>query len=1031
MRAFSGPLRCPRGRPLAGRDVPQTGDAGRCRRAGCGGLALLLLCACGKTAAGPGDSGVDGGLQSDGGTGDGGSGDGGTGTRPPEVKVKAIFPGSGASSGGGTAMVTGSGFVEGFALRGGGEVSKLTTVRIGGAAGTNVDVIDDNRLELTLPAGAPGAADVSVTNPNGTGTCTGCFRYVAPVKVTSLEPGSGPTAGGTAVTVHGDGFTGDLLLTIAGRELISLQIKDAQTATGVTPQGAQGGADVLAITRDGRGELRRGFIYADPVRVDAVTPPAVPTAGGTRIVVSGAGFGPLAQVKIDGAGAVSAWVDDAHLDLYAPAHAAGAVDVSVDGATLMRGLTYADPGPLALYAVQPARGPVTGGILVHVLGSGLSGAEVRIGGSLATPHPVSDVQLDVDLPPAPAPGLVDVEVRAAGASQVLAGAFRYDPALSISAIAPAEGPAAGGTAVTLTGAGLDSVTELRIGALDATSLQSALSAVTPVGSPGPADVVALTADGREARLANGFTFTAPLSISQVSPALGAQAGGTRIALYGRGFGPGLSAGIDGKPVTALQVVSPTQATALTPAGTPGAKPVRVARVAAADTLASAFTYFDPSSDLGGGSGGPLLGVLNVTVLEYSAFKDGGVQGATVQVVLPDAAVLTALTDANGQVTFSDPRLVLPVQVTAMKASYDAVTIAGVTTANLTVGLYGPPGPPPPPPDPPPPPPPPLQPASVAGHVYGFKLAPGTVLSATQSAVARVAIARSGIYSLPPFASAVVPQTVRSDGGGFSYDMLYSLSPMTLYAVFGIEDSATKPSTFEPLLLGVRRGVQPDPKKPVTDADIILDTHLDQSLEVTVLDLPSASGGHDAFVDLDLGQSGAIPFDRALQNSDPYHLRFNHLPRSAGQGFVFVDQYGRWTGSGIATPVTIYLRRVFGDLSGGVTLGPLLPFPVVQPVANGVFSWTLAPSALQPNLQQLSVNDSNGTQDTSWGVLLPGPARSIAMPDVLRARLAKGVHGFSIVTSVAPSFDFAHWNYADLYSGSWTAYSYADGSFTVP
>jgi hypothetical protein len=298
-------------------------------------------------------------------------------------------------------------------------------------------------------------------------------------------------------------------------------------------------------------------------------------------------------------------------------------------------------------------------------------------------------------------------------------------------------------------------------------------------------------------------------------------------------------------------------------------------------------------------------------------------------------------------------------------------------------------------------------------------------------VAHVSIARAGIYSLPPFAAAVQFKTVTTDGAGYLYDQLYSLSPTTLYAVFGIEDSATQPPSFVPLLLGVRRGVQPDPVRPVTDADIILDTHLDQSLDVAVLDPPGAGGGHDAFVDLDLGQSGAIPLDRALQNSDPYHLRFTHLPQAAGQGFVFVDQYGRWTGSGIATPVTIYLRRVFGDLSAGVTLGPLLPFPVMQPVSNGVFSWTLAPSALQPNLEQLAVSDSAGKQDTSWSVLLPGTARSIAMPGVLRARLANGTHGFSIVSSVAPSFDFAHWNYADLYSGSWTAYSYADGSFTVP
>src|SRR5712691_213025 len=399
--------------------------------------ALLVLCACGKTAAGPADSGnpaFDAGQTG----GDGGSGDGGAST-PPQVKVKAIFPGAGTTPGGGTAMVTGSGFVEGFALRGGADVSRVTTVSIGGAAGTNLEVIDDNRLELTLPAGAPGAADVSVTNPNGTGTCAGCFRYVAPVKIASVQPATGPSAGGTPVTVHGDGFTSDLLLTFDGRELISFQIKDAQTATGTAPPGAPGGADVLAVTRDGRGELRRGYIYADAVRVDAVTPPAVPTAG-TRIVISGAGFGPLAPVKIDGAAALSAWVDDAHLDLYAPAHAAGAVDVSVDGATLVHGLVYADPGALALYAVQPARGPVTGGISLHVLGSGLSGATVLVAGVPATAHPVSDVQVDVDLPPGAAPGLADVTVQASGVSQVLAGAFWYDPAFSISAIAPGEGP---------------------------------------------------------------------------------------------------------------------------------------------------------------------------------------------------------------------------------------------------------------------------------------------------------------------------------------------------------------------------------------------------------------------------------------------------------------------------------------------------------------------------------------------------------------------------------------------------------------
>jgi hypothetical protein len=293
----------------------------------------------------------------------------------------------------------------------------------------------------------------------------------------------------------------------------------------------------------------------------------------------------------------------------------------------------------------------------------------------------------------------------------------------------------------------------------------------------------------------------------------------------------------------------------------------------------------------------------------------------------------------------------------------------------------------------------------------------------------VSIARPGIYALPPFATPPQFVTVDADGGRFTFANLYSLSPTTFYAVFGLEDASATPPSFEPILLGVRRAVQPDPKTPVTGADIILDTHLDQTVDATVLSPPSAPAGtlgHDAFVDLDLGSAGAIPLGRVFQNSDLQHLRFRHLPQAAGQGFVFVDQVGQWTSSGLALPVTRYLRRVFGDVSGGVALGPLLPFPAIAKVPfDGTLSWALGPSALQPNLQQIRLDDA------SWQVVLPGEARSVTLPPFIRARLAPGTHAWSITASTAPGFDFAHWNYQDLNSGSWTAYAFADGTFTVP
>ena len=989
-------------------------------------LLIAALCACGRHSPGAVDAGGDGGPD-DGGVIVGG-GDGG-GIPIPQVVVKSVLPASGPTGGGGSVMVDGSGFVQGFALHGGSAASSETSVSFGGAAATGIDVIDDNRIELTVPPGAAGRADVKVVNPNGSGACTGCYRYVTPVKVSSIAPATGSTAGGTAVTVKGQGFSSDLLLTIGGRELIGLSLVDAQTATGRTPPGPAGAADVLAITPDGAGELRSGYVYADALRVDAVAPLVVPTAGGARLTVTGAGFSAGAQVQVGGATVASAWVDAQTLQLIAPPHAAGAVSLTVDGAATT--LVYADAGGTrTAYAVAPSHGPAAGGIAVHILGTGLTGAAVTIGGAAAAALASStDVELDVTLP-AGTPGPADVVVGA----QTLAGAFVYDAPLAVSAVAPAAAPASGtpATQVTLTGVGLDQAAHVFIGALEAaivgTPSATSLTATAPAGSPGPADVVVI-AGSRTARLAGGFTFTTPLAISQISPSLGAQAGGTRVNLYGRGFSAPLAATIGGAAAAAVQVLSPTQATALTPPGTPGARDVGIAAAGQSAALPQSFTYFDPTNPLVGAGGGLLLGVLNVTVLDFSAFKTGGVQGATVLVTLHDGARLSGLTDANGQITFSDDRLVLPAQVSAIKDQYDAVTVGEVSTANLTVYLSGPAGTPPPPPTNPPTPPPPLPTSTIGGHVYGFKLPPGTVLADNQRAVARVSIAAAGIYSLPPFAGAPPFLTVTSDGGSYSFSNVVFSLQLTLYAVFGIEDTAAH--TFAPVLLGVLRGFQPVPETNTTNADIILDTHLDQSVQVTIDSPPSVLGGHDAFVSLDLGPAGAIPLDRVTENADPSHFTFHNLPQASGQGFVFVDQYGAFQNGAVTPPVTVYLRRVFDDLSAGVTLGPLLALPVVTQAGPAGFAWTLGPSALQPNLQQLRVGDGTQLQDTSWRVLMPGDARQMALPDPVRQRLLTGAHPYTLTLSVSPAFDFAHWTDEDLGSGSWTAYAYTIGSFTAP
>jgi hypothetical protein len=470
-----------------------------------------------------------------------------------------------------------------------------------------------------------------------------------------------------------------------------------------------------------------------------------------------------------------------------------------------------------------------------------------------------------------------------------------------------------------------------------------------------------------------------------------------------------------------------------PSGSPGPTEVAAALGPSADRLAKGFTYFDPQGAQAGASGGPLLGTLNVTVIDASAYAKGNVPGASVDLLLADGTALHRLTDARGQTTFADLRLLLPAQVSVSKPLYDATTVLGQATEDLTVYLRGPAFPPPPPPSGNPPPPPPLQTATVGGHVYGFKPPADLVLGPGQRLVAYVRTTRSGLFAVPPFSPESQPIVVAQEGGSWSLDTT-NLSPFTVTAELGVEETLGQNLTrFTPLLLGVHRAVQANPDKPVTDADLILDTHLDQQATATFTGLPAPPPGqtlsHQAGVSLDLGSAGLVPLPGVSGATGP-QLVFSHLPLASGQGLVFIDevQSGR--------SVSVYLRRVFGDVLGGLLLGPFLGGPAVvapadgQPLPagfDGLFRWTL-PDGQAPNLLQLQLSGDG----LHWSAVMPGDTTQVALPDAVRSQLSSGkTYSWTLTGSFAPGFDFTYWVTSDLYGSSWTAYAYTSASFTVP
>src|SRR5262249_53365934 len=125
---------------------------------------------------------------------------------PPSVLALDVT--QGPVVGGTTVVLTGLSF------------SNATQVYFGNVAATSFTVRSDTRLSAVAPPQSAGAVAVTVVTAAGTSAVTdaGQFTYTQDVPtVTGLGTTSGPTAGGTLVTISGTNFTGATGVSFGGR----------------------------------------------------------------------------------------------------------------------------------------------------------------------------------------------------------------------------------------------------------------------------------------------------------------------------------------------------------------------------------------------------------------------------------------------------------------------------------------------------------------------------------------------------------------------------------------------------------------------------------------------------------------------------------------------------------------------------------------------------------------------------------------------------------------------------------------------
>lgn len=269
-----------------------------------------------------------------------------------------ITPDEGPQSGGQAVTITGSGFIP-----------DGTEVTFDGVAATDVEVAGDGMsLTAVTPAGAVGPAEVVVTTFAGAAEPLD-YTYLADgsdTEVDDLSPTSGPTTGGTTVTITGTGFTGATGVTFGGVAGTGFAVNDAGTTiTVVTPPNPAGQVPVELVFPAGT-VAAGSFRYLGPA-VDSIDPDQGPAAGGTLVTLSGSGFV---------AGQTSVVICDVTIP-------PDQVEVSGDGSSLTFVTPGCAPGTSGVVVVTPdgASAPVgfeflgeslaaTGGSLTGLLAAG-------------------------------------------------------------------------------------------------------------------------------------------------------------------------------------------------------------------------------------------------------------------------------------------------------------------------------------------------------------------------------------------------------------------------------------------------------------------------------------------------------------------------------------------------------------------------------------------------------------------------------------------------------------------------------------
>lgn len=219
-----------------------------------------------------------------------------------EEDLISIDPNTSLTVGGGTATITGNGFITASD-----DSAVLTRVYFGTVQATGVIVDSSTQIRVTIPPHAPGTVNITVLQ--GTQGSEGgdyaasfnssmqnAFTYEFEGESGAVVPSRGYISGGDTVIINGEfdqNAINNTSVTFGGIAVTAINSISPTQIEVVTPAGVGLGlVDVVVTQYSNQMVSANAFTYIPPLTITSISPDHGPVGGGTEVTITGVSFLP-------------------------------------------------------------------------------------------------------------------------------------------------------------------------------------------------------------------------------------------------------------------------------------------------------------------------------------------------------------------------------------------------------------------------------------------------------------------------------------------------------------------------------------------------------------------------------------------------------------------------------------------------------------------------------------------------------------------------------------------------------------------